>query len=81
MSKVGVGLVKLQSHSFALDHLLSEGGCLLAVVLNGFAWVLGFWRVHSNETDSLFVLQDEGVTVYYSPDGAVLSLAFFKWVG
>jgi len=27
-SYVGVGLVKLQSHPFALDHLLSENGCL-----------------------------------------------------
>ena len=80
MTYVGIGLVKLQSHLLALDHLLSESRCLFAEVLNGSPWVLGLWCVHTNEADPLFVLQNQGVTIYNPSNSAELRLTFSKWV-
>ncbi len=77
---MGVGLVELQSHPFALDHPLGKSCCLLAVVLNWFVWVLGFWCVHTNEADPFLVLHNESVAVYHSPYCTVLSRTFPKWV-
>jgi len=41
-------------------------------------WVLGLWCIHSNEADSLLVLQDEGISIYNSSNSSELRLAFPK---